>query len=471
MLDHIFFDLKIAVRGLQRERGFVLAAIAMLALAIGLNVTVFTVMNTMLFRGFPLVKRNDRLVYMQESRPSGGQFISYADFEEWRSQTRALEGIAFFSDRNILFSEGQGRPIDTFVATMSSNAFRLLRVAPVLGRDFTPADELPGATPVAILNFRLWNSRFNRRSDILGSTLQIDGAPVTVIGVMPEGFDFASEFGLWIPLVPTSDLRQRGATPGGYFAFGRLRDGATLVNARAELETVNQRLSLAWPATNRDTVPVVSNWSAFFTGPDAPMIYGSIWLAAWFVLLIACANVTNLSLARMIRRAHEFSIRIALGAGRTRIVSQILIESLMVAGTAGIVALWITKWSVRAWAVATASQYQILDYRLDSRTVAYLAAVSLSAAILFSVVPMMKILQLGVSGTLNHGARTLTQNLRDKRIAAALIAGQMALAIVLLCGTAVLVRSVFNITTARTGVRDPEHVLDGSVRLPAVIPQ
>jgi hypothetical protein len=186
MLEGLFYDLRFALRGLRRDRAFTLAAIAMLTLAIGLNVTVFTVMDAMLFRGFPLVKRNDRLVYLQERYPSGMCCISYRDFEDWRAQAQAFEGLAFVaSNRPITFRDGDGRPLDMFTLAVSANTFGLLGVRPMLGRDFVQADEIPGAAPVAILNYRFWESRFGKRADIVRSTVYINGAPATIIGVMP----------------------------------------------------------------------------------------------------------------------------------------------------------------------------------------------------------------------------------------------------------------------------------------------
>ena len=467
-LEGLFFDLNLALRGLRRDRAFTLAAIAMLALAIGLNVTVFTVMDAMLFRGFPLVKRNDRLVYLQERYPSGACCLSYEDFEDWRAQAQAFEGLAFVaSNRSITFREGDGRPSDLLTFRVSANTFGLLEARPVLGRDFVPADEAPGAAQVAILNYRFWESRFAKRADIVGLSVQINGAPATVIGVMPRRFDFPTQENLWMPVARTPELLQRGLTPGGFTVVGRLRNGATLEEARAEIETINRRLEAEYPATNRSLVPTVVSYSQMNSGPNAPIIWGSLWAGACFVLLIACANLANLTLVRTMGRWRDFSTRIALGAGQGRMIRQMFVESLLLAGVAGVLGWWITNWSVRTWAVATASRYQVLDYTVDSSTLAYLVAISVAAGILVSLAPIGRVVQLGVSGALKGDARGVTQSLRGKHLAAGLVAGQMALAIVLLSGAGVLMRSLVNIVSAETGVRDPEHVLVGAMRLPS----
>ncbi len=467
-LDGIVYDLRFALRGLRRDRAFTVTAIVTLALAIGLNVTVFAVMNTMLFRGFPLVKRNDRLVYVQERYPPAVCCVSmsYSDFEEWRAHAQSFDGMAFIGEKRITFSDDGGeRPVETLTFRISVNAFGLLGVPPLLGRDFVPADEEPGAPPVAILSYRFWKLRFEKRSDIVGHIVRIDNAPATVIGVMPERFDFPDQQDLWMPLAQGPELRSRGPTVGSYMAFGRLARVGTVGGARAELETINRGLAASYPVTNRDVVPRVYTYSQIFVGPNATVVYGSLWAAAWFVLLIACANLANLTLARTLGRSREFSTRIALGAGRWRMVRQMLTESLLLAGAGGALGWWIATWSVRTWAVATASIYQVLDYTVDAGTLAYLIAISIAAALLCSLVPIGRVLQLDVNGTLKGDARGATQGVRGKHLSTALVAGQMTLAIVLLSGAGVLARSLLNVVGARTGVRDPEHVLVGSMRL------
>jgi putative ABC transport system permease protein len=465
VIDSFLRDIRYSLRGLRRDRAFALTAIVTLALAIGLNVTVFAVMNTMLFRGFPLVQRNDRLVYIQEQYPSGTGNITYLDFEDWRAQAHSFAGMAFVGEKNISLSYGAQHSLDASAFTVSTNAFGLLGVKPTLGRDFVPSDEASGAAPVVILNHRLWASRFGARRDVVGTSVLVNKAPATIIGVMPEGFDFPTQFDLWMPYMRDPEVNRRA--PEAFMAVARLRDGISLREARAELEAINRRLETAYPATNRGVVPKLDTYSQSFIGPDAPIIYGSLWVAAWFVLLIACANLANLTVARTVGRWSDFSTRIALGAGRGQMMRQIFVENLTLTSVAGVLGWWITKWGVRTWAVETASIYQILDYTLDSGTLAYLVAISLAAAILFSLAPMGRVLQIGVNSALKSDAPGVTQGLRGKHLAAVLVAGQMALAIVLLSGAGVLARSLMNIVSANTGVRDSENVLVGLLSLPS----
>jgi len=369
-------------------------------------------------------------------------------------------------NRTISFRDGEGRPIDiTNLEVMSANTFALLGVKPILGRDFIQADELPGAPPVTILSYEFWQRRFGKRDDIVGSIVHMNGAPATIIGVMPEGFVFPYQQDLWLPLEQTPELHQRG--PRGYIAVGRLRDDATLQQVRAEIETINRRLEAAYPETNRGVVPTVGTHATFMSGEDAVTIFGSLWAGACLVLMIACANLANLMLVRTIGRWRDFSARIALGAGQVRMVRQLLLEGLVLASCAGALGWWITKWAVRQWASATAAHYQVLNYTVDSGILTYVAAISVAAAILCSLVPIWRVMHLGVSGVLKGDARGVTQGLRGRRLAKILVSVQMTLAIVLLSGAGVLVRSFTTIVSANVGVHDPEHVLVGSVRLPS----
>src|SRR5215470_169179 len=378
--------------------------------------------------------------------------------------------MAFVANRQSSFSEAGGRFIDALAGSVSTNTFRLLRVSPMLGRDFVPADEVPGAPGVVILSYRFWESRLGKRPDIVGLNVHINGDPATIIGVMPQGFDFPTEFSFWMPLVRTGEWLRRGPAPGAYFgflAFGRLRPGMALQQARAELETINRNLETVSPETNHGVLPVVQNWSQSFIGPDASVIYGSLWAAVWFVLLIACANLANLSLARTIGKSKDFSCRIALGASQVRMMRHILIDGIVLAAAAGIVAWWITKWSVRAWAVATASPYVVLDYAVDGSTLAYLVGVCVLSAFVFSLAPVAKVLQFRVVRDFKGDVRGTTQSLCAKRLGAVLVGGQMALAMVLLAGAGVLLHSLLNIVYGPTGVRNPQNILVGSIGLPS----
>jgi putative ABC transport system permease protein len=468
-LEALAFDAHLALRGLRRDWTYTLASIAMLALALALNTTVFTVMDAMLFRGFPYVPRSHELVFLQEHDRRGLCCISYADAGDWQARARSFQGVALVGGRTVAFRDAEGRPMDLRITTVGANLFGLLGVLPVLGRDFSAADAVPGARPVVMLSDRLWQARFGGRADAVGSLVQVDNEPAEIVGVMPPGFEFpmAATDGLWMPIVPTPDLSRRGLTPGGFTAAARLRDGVTLPEARAELEAINRQLEVEYPDTNRGLVPSIVDHAQFTSGADARVIWGSLWAAAGLVLLIACANVANLTVVRTVGRWREFVTCLALGAGRRRIVRQMLIESVILAGAAALPAWSLIQWAMTQWATLAASRYQMVDYSVTAGTLTYLACASVVAAILLALAPVIRVLELSAGGRLQGEGRGVTHTRGTRRLVSGLVAGQMALAVVLLAGAGVLVRSFSNIVGSDTGVRSPASVLVGMLRLPS----
>jgi predicted permease len=464
-LDGLFYDLRYAVRGLARDCAFTLTSIAMLALVLGLNVAVFSVTDTMLFRGFPLVENNSRLIYIQERYTlTNGCCLLYADFLAWRDQVRSFRGMAFVGAKPASISDRDSGNRDVYPTLVTANTFELLGVRPALGRDFVPADELPGAPQVLILPYQDWVTRYGRRPDIIGHQLRINKAPATIIGVMPDGFDFPEHGAIWMPLQPTREMLERKAD--GFFAIGKLSAGATLQRARAELDGVNQTLEIAFPASNKGVRATARSFSEFELGPDARMIYGSMWAAAAFVLLIACANLANLTMARTLGRARELATRIALGAGSWRMARQLFTESGLLALVGGGLGWWLAQIALRAWIGATWTRYVVLDYSPRLEIVAYAAAITAAAAMLFGFIPAIRVLRADVNGGLKSNVRGATMSRGTKHLSVALVAGQMALAIVLLAGAGVLARSLRNIVGAEVGVRGADRILVGEVGVP-----
>jgi putative ABC transport system permease protein len=448
-------DLRYASRSLRRSPGFTLTAIAMLAIGIGLNAAVFTLMNTVLFKGFPLVKRNDRILYI--SGPGG---ISYPDFLDWRAQAKSFEDLAIIADLPISLSDESGFTESYDATRVSANAFKLVGQRPIIGRDFTPSDETPGAVPVAILSYGFWEHRFGKDPTIVGRSVRMNGAATTVIGVMQRGFTFPQKQDMWVPLVPTTDLQKRETRPL-WFAFGPMRDGVTIQKARTEVETIGRRLQDAYPVANQGYLPRAMTFTENFMGPNAKTIYGAMWGAVGFVLLIACANLANLTLARALGRSREISLRIALGAGRPRIVRQLLVESLMLSGLGGVLGWWIAKcgvWTYELFASPPSYFDHVLDYAMDYRVLVYFIAISLATGLLFGLAPASRLLKLDVNATLKDGGRGATGGGRGRRLSALLVVAEVALAIVLLAGAGVMIRSFLNIYTADLGVKT-ENVL------------
>jgi len=461
-LESIRQDVRYALRAMKRSPASTVVAVATLAIGIGINATVSTVTNAVLFKGFAGVVRNDRLVYIS----NGGCCVSYPDFEDYRDQSRSFQGMAMVHGVGFVYSDpGQ------FVEHIESNensaeVFRLVGQRPLLGRDFTAADEVDGAPLVGILNYDFWERRYQRDPQVIGRVVKKNGMPMTIVGVMPQGFSFPQRVDVWVPLVKTAHVLNRG-NRDTWCVVARLADGATIEQGRAEILAIAGRLASQYPATNKDFTPVVGRFDEFFIGSNATLIYGSMWGAVGFVLLIACANLANLLLARALQRSRELSISVALGARRWRIIQQLLVESVMLSAMGGLFGWWIARWGVRAYELAMAdkSAWLILDYTMDSRVLIYLIAVSVITGLAFGLVPAVRLSRLDINVALKDGGRGATAGGHPKQLSALLVVGEMALAVVLLAGAGVMIRSYLTIHRADMGV-DLARVVGGSIDLP-----
>lgn len=455
-LDAVVQDLRVTCRGMRRSPAFTTVAVLTLALGIGINAAVFTVTSAVLFKGFRLVDRNDRILYIGTQKNGRGCCASYPDFLDWRAQATSFSDMGAVADLQITLSDGTESNAEHYDATqITTNGFQVLGQRPILGRTFASTDAQPGAAPVAILREAFWERRYGKDPAIIGRTIRVNGMPTTVIGVMPRDFSFPQNEDLWLPLTPSTDLDKREGR-GLWFAFGRLVDSATPEGARAELETIGRRLASAYPRTNEGWVPQPRTFAEFFVGRDAALVYGALWGAVSFVLLIACANLANLMLTRASGRAREIAVRLAIGAGRWRIVRMLLVESLMLSTVGGAVGWWIATWSVRAYELTANPPARIwsahlLDYSLDTRVFLYLLAVSVSGALLFGLAPMPYLAKLDVNGALKDGGRG--SGGRGHQLSAVLVVGEMALAVVLLAAAGVMVRSFLSMSTANLGIR------------------
>jgi predicted permease len=448
-------DVRFAVRMMRARPGFSAGAVLMLALGIGLNAAVFSVTNSVLFKGFRLVEGNDRILYIGAQRNGRGCCASYPDFLDWQAQATSFDAMGIIADLKVTLRDRSGFP-ETFSATqVSSNTFQLLGQRPILGRDFSRADDRPGAPRVAILSYGFWERRYGRNPRIVGDVVAVNGEPTTVIGVMPQGFAFPQNQDLWVPLVHTPDLRKRDAR-NLWFAFGRMSDGVTRTSAAAELEIIGERLARAYPDTNEGWIPRPLTFSEFFVGRNATLTYGALLGAIGFVLLIACANLANLMLARAMGRVREVSVRLALGATRVRIVRQLLVESVMLSTFGGLLGWWIAKWGVRAYALAVNPPTRgwsddLVDYAVDHRVFLYLVAISIGTGLLFGLVPAIRLAMLDAGASVKEGGRGVLVA-GGRRTSTLLVVAEVALAVMLLAGAGVMIRSFLNMHTAPIGV-------------------
>ncbi|MGI8744706.1 MAG: ABC transporter permease [Bryobacteraceae bacterium] len=439
-------DLRFACRTLAKDRGFTIVVVLALALGIGANTTVFTLVNAVLFRGLPLPD-SSRIVVIPCAQPSQGRErvgVSYPDFRDWRAQSKSFLGIAACQFSQINLSDRRGVPERYSGGRITANTFSLIGATPVLGRDFMQADEKPGAPDVVILGNGIWENRYGRDPNILGSTVRVNEKPTAIIGVMPKGFKFPLSQDLWTPLVPAAELEKRDFR--SLYAFARLTPEASLGDARAEMAIVSSRLQKSYPAEDQGIVAQVKSFNEEFNGGQIRLVFWTLLGAVACVLLVACANVSNLLLARSVARSKEISIRVALGAGRWQIVRQLLVESVLLGMAGGALGLFIAYWGVKGFALAVADvgKPYWIDFSMDFTVFAYLAAICVGTGILFGLFPALQASKLNPAETLKEGSRGAGGG-RARFFTSSLVVVEMALSLVLLIGAGLMIRSFYEL--------------------------
>ena len=436
-------DLRFGARMLVKDTKFTSVVVLALGLSMGANTTVFTLVNAVLFRGLPFEKP-DRVMDLSCQRPSrrvNRTGVSYPDFHDWQGRSKSFQGLAAYSFEQTNLSDQSGVPERYFGARISANVFSLIGQKPLLGRDFLPNEERPGAQAVVILGNGIWKTRYGDDPGILGRTVRINDVPATIVGVMPEGMKFPLNNDLWMPLVPTGQWEKRDSR--GLNVFGRLKDEATLAQARADLEQISKTLEKDYAKTNQGVSVVVKPYNDAFNGGQVRLIFLAALGAVGFVLLIACANVANLLLSRSLARAKEISIRTALGASRWRVVRQLLVESVMMGVLGGALGLLLSIWGVRMFglAVADVNKPYWIRFTMDYAVFGYLAAISIGTGILFGLAPALQTSKVDINETLKEGSRGTSGGSRARFLSAVLVVGQLALALVLLAGAGLMIRS------------------------------
>ncbi|HEY6509128.1 MAG TPA: ABC transporter permease, partial [Vicinamibacterales bacterium] len=460
-------DVRFAARLLLKERWFSLAAGVALALGIAVNATVFTLVNAVLIRGLPF--ENPDTIMALGSRDAAGRErgVSLTDFEDWR-QARSFEGLSLWGNYSFNLSDA-GHVPDRYSGTyISANVFALIGQQPILGRNFLPEDDQPGAPPVLLISHNVWRSRYGGDPAVIGRTVTVNGFLPTIVGVMPEGLQFPNNNDLWVPLVhlpPGVKPLERSART--FQAFGRLAAGVSLDQALAELTSIANRLAREHPTTNNGITPVLMTFSERQNGGPIRLIFKALMGAVGFVLLIACANVANLLLARSAHRAREISIRVALGASRMGIVRQLLIESVMLAAISGVAGYFLSIVGVRLFDQATqdVGKPSWIQFTMDGTVFFFIAAVSLGTGILFGLAPALHVSKADVHEVLKEGGRTGAVGVRARRWTNTLIVAEMALTLVLLAGAGFMMRSFLALQQLDLGV-DTSRLLTAQVGLP-----
>jgi predicted permease len=458
-LENLWQDLRYGLRLLRKSPGFTATAVLTLALGIGANTTIFSVVDAVLLRPLPF-PASDRLVRIWESKPKEGYFrnvVNGLNFLDWREQNHTFESMTAISGATVNLKMN-GQPLAVQGLSVSPDFFSVLRAMPYLGRTFTSEDGIPGRDNEAILSYELWQKQFGGRPDIIAQKLEVNGQPAEIVGVMPRGFSLPNnKADIWTPL---AIVRSKDWEGGRFLtAVGRLRDGVTLQQAKQDMARVGQFTADQRPDYNKGwSIQLVPFYEDETHDVRRPLLV--LLAAVGFVLLIACANVANLLLMRGTGRQREMAVRAALGASRTRIMQQLLVEGLILsfAGTAA--GIGFANWAIRglvAMIPASTPLPLIGAIAIDRRVFAFSFAVSLFTAIVFGLAPAMRLSRVHLQDAMKQGA--LRSGVGGHRILRqSFVVTEIALAFVLMVGAGLMLRSFERLLSVNPGF-EPEHVL------------
>jgi predicted permease len=463
-METLIQDIRYGARMLVKSRSLSAVAIIALMLGIGANTAIFSVVNAVLLRPLPY-PRPERLVRIYEKSPQfDAQSISYPNFLDWRERNQSFEQIAAFRFEGVNLTGGdlperiQGRLV-------SANFFSILGARPVLGRPFLPEEDRPGGNSAVILGNGIWQRRYGRDPNVIGKSLVINGKDYTVIGILPADFSFYSQAELFLPIGAIDDvtMRSREIHPG-IQAIGRLKPGVSLEQARSEMDNIARALSEEYPKSNTGYGVTLTSMHEDIVGSIRSALLVLLG-AVGFVLLIACANVANLLLARAAARQKEMAIRTALGASRTRIIRQLLTESVLLSITGGALGLLLALWGTDALVAAIPDTIpRAEDIGLDSRVLVFTLAVSLFTGIVFGLVPALQASKPDLNESLKEGGRGSSAG--RPRVRNLLVVSEVALALILLIGAGLMIRSILQLRDVAPGL-DPRNVITMQIPLSA----
>ena len=474
-METLFKDLRYGIRSLLKHPGFTAIAVITLALGIGANTAMFSVINAVLLRPLPY-HEPARLVTIWEESPERGMYempVSFANLRDWVDQNHTFEQISAYTFSNLNLT-GAGEPARLGAVRASANLFSLVGAAPQLGRTFLPDEDKEGANHVVILGHALWRKRFGSDSAIVGRSVTLNNQSYTVVGVMSSRFQFPVGFGymgkvlndpidLYVPIAASSAETRRGNY--SFFAIGRLKPSVTIDQARAEMTTIEGRLEQQYPDGNTgigiSLVPTQEQ-TVKEIRPALLVLLGAV----AFLLLIACANIANLLLARGASRQKEFAVRAALGASRLRVMRLLLTESLTLSLAGGCLGLLLAVWGTAALtAIAPDNIPRLNEVGVDARVFAFTLAVSLVTGIVFGLVPALHAAKPDLNEALKEGSRGSMGSTAGSRTRSVLVAVEVALSLVLLIGAGLMIRSFSRLQQMNLGF-NPDNVLTVSLTLP-----
>lgn len=435
-------DLRYAGRMIRKNPGASALAVVALALGIGLTTTMFSIVQGAILRGLPF-EESEKIQYLSIVTPTTrgrGNPVSYHDFMDWRSQQTSFESLEGYNGFGMTATGSGGFPERLRGQRVTPGLFRALRATPLLGRDFTEADAEPGAPGVIIIGHRIWESRYQSRPDAIGQTLFINGVPATVIGVMPPKFGFPQTANAWQPLSIKLDPK-RGAG-GRVNVLGRLKDGTSLDRASLEMERISGQLATTY-VENKDTKATVAPFVRTVMGDEVVNTLFTMLGAVFGVMIIACVNVTNLQLARAAERTKEVAVRVAIGAGRWRIVRQTLVEGLVLSAVGALAGLGLAYagTTIFSRAIVDTNPPFWIDVRLDPVVLTFVTFITVTAALVSSVVPGWRLARTDVNGSLKDEGRGTT-SLRMGRFSRWLVVVEVAVSCILLVVSGLMIQSI-----------------------------
>jgi putative ABC transport system permease protein len=463
-VDAVTGDVRIALRTLRKNPGFTAIVMLTLALGIGATTAIFTVVDGVMLRPYAYADM-DRIVMLAEIMRTGQTVsIAWPNFEDWQAENKVFEHLGIYRG-TVLNLTGGDRPERLIASLASSEVFKAVGLQAMVGRTFTADEDRPGAPRVAVVGERFWRSHFAADPQAVGRTVMLDGEPFTIVGVMPAGMRFPSRISdVWLPLglfVPTFPV-DRGSHPG-LFAVAKLKPGISVERASADMDAIARRLERQYPMSNTDHAVSVEPYYEQIVRKIRPALLALSGAVA-FVLLIGCANLANMLLARAEGRQREIAIREALGASRWRIAQQMLTESMLMAlggGTLGALLAW---WGVTAFVATQPTTVPRIDQiAVDLRVLAFAIAVSIATGLVFGIAPAVHASSSDLLPSLKDAARGTPS--AGRRFRAALVVGEVALALVLLVGAGLTIRSFAALTSIDLGF-EPAHVVTMRVSLP-----
>lgn len=465
-------DLRFAIRQLCKSPGFAITAIITLALGIGATTAIFSLVNAVILRPLPFPEQN-RLMWVQElDRSAIPTTLSYPDYFDWRAQNHSFSGLASYRHTSFTLT-GRGPAEHLNGEIVSANFFRVLGVNPVVGRGFLPEEEKAGAH-ITVLSYGLWQSKFGGARDVIGRTIKLDGASYTVAGIMPAQFEFPIENpapALWATLAddaisdsPPPITQQRGADI--LYVIGRLRPRVSIPQAREDLTLIAKRLAAQFPDTNKA-------YTRAFVQPELDNLVGNtrpalrvLFAAVTLLLLIACANIAGLLLARVSRRRSEMAVRISIGASRGEILRQILVESVVLSICGGVLGVALSSGLLKASLRFVPQNLPRMNgISLDGTVLVFVLAVSLATALLFGVAPAFRMSRMEPALALREGSRNITTGRGQNRLHMWLVVAETALGLILLIASGLLMRSFVRVLEVNPGF-DARNVLTARLTLP-----